>query len=240
MSWLLCSNGPVAAPGALNTIEGEMPEKRDVRVVGAHAPLLESTTRRGQERYEQLLYTAMALFLEKGYANVSLDEIVKASGGSKSAVYSYFGGKKELLEHVVQQLLQQFIHALRTVSVESLSLADAVRHLAEQMINLSLAPREVALFRLVMAESKNHPEVGRIWYEEGVTPTLQVFTEIIAKHPERNLMTTEVTALQFAAHLQGAVVYPLITEAIALNTAPSAQRVKAVVDTSMALLIGGR
>lgn len=47
-----------------------------------------------------ILKTALLLFLEKGYKNVSYQELVKKTGLSKGAIYHYFASKEELLVSV--------------------------------------------------------------------------------------------------------------------------------------------
>jgi AcrR family transcriptional regulator len=44
-----------------------------------------------------ILKVALLLFLEKGYKNVSYQELVKKTGMSKGAIYHYFASKEELL-----------------------------------------------------------------------------------------------------------------------------------------------
>lgn len=44
-----------------------------------------------------ILKVALLLFLEKGYKNVSYQDLVKKSGLSKGAIYHYFSSKEELL-----------------------------------------------------------------------------------------------------------------------------------------------
>ena len=44
-----------------------------------------------------ILKVALLLFLEKGYKNVSYQDLVKRSGLSKGAIYHYFSSKEELL-----------------------------------------------------------------------------------------------------------------------------------------------
>lgn len=46
---------------------------------------------------ERIAEAAWRLFDEKGYENVSVDEIIAATGTSKGAFYHYFSAKDELL-----------------------------------------------------------------------------------------------------------------------------------------------
>ena len=48
---------------------------------------------RGEVRNSRLQKVAADLFLKRGYEGVSIDRIVEVAGGSKSTVYSEFGGK---------------------------------------------------------------------------------------------------------------------------------------------------
>lgn len=54
-------------------------------------------TRRGQERRLALLLCATDLFLEKGYDDVSLDDIVSHAGGSKPLFINTLVIKKDFL-----------------------------------------------------------------------------------------------------------------------------------------------
>jgi len=44
-----------------------------------------------------ILKVALILFLEKGYKNVSYQDLIKSTGLSKGAIYHYFASKEELL-----------------------------------------------------------------------------------------------------------------------------------------------
>ena len=50
---------------------------------------------------KKILDTARKLFLEKGYENTSMQDIVNGLGMSKGAVYHHFKSKKELFDRVV-------------------------------------------------------------------------------------------------------------------------------------------
>ena len=48
------------------------------------------------ERERQMLETAHALFAERGYAEVTMDEVAAAVGVTKPLLYNYFGNKERL------------------------------------------------------------------------------------------------------------------------------------------------
>ena len=51
-----------------------------------------------------LMAAARRLFTERGYDGVGTEEIVRAAGVSRGALYHHFGGKAELLEAVYERL----------------------------------------------------------------------------------------------------------------------------------------
>ncbi|WP_019631881.1 TetR/AcrR family transcriptional regulator [Actinomadura atramentaria] len=54
---------------------------------------------------DRLLAVATRLFAEKGYESTSVQEIVRAAGVTKGAMYHYFGSKDDLLYAIYHRLL---------------------------------------------------------------------------------------------------------------------------------------
>ena len=59
---------------------------------------------------KQSLYdAAIALFLEKGYENVKIEEITQAANVAKGTFYIYFDSKKNLLYHSFDQFDSMYL-----------------------------------------------------------------------------------------------------------------------------------
>ena len=71
------------------------------------------TQERKNEIRNQFLDSAQKIFQEKGYAQTTMDDIVKASGTSKGAIYWYFKSKEELFQELHKRQLQQSILLLK-------------------------------------------------------------------------------------------------------------------------------
>jgi AcrR family transcriptional regulator len=65
-----------------------------------------------------ILLVTLQLFLEKGYKNVSYQDIVKATGLSKGAIYHYFESKDALLIAVFEFLLEATQEQAATAPVD--------------------------------------------------------------------------------------------------------------------------
>jgi AcrR family transcriptional regulator len=68
-----------------------------------------STPRRYQRldpatRREQILDTANALFAERGYEEVSIEDIARSAGVARGLVHHYFGGRKEVYLALLERL----------------------------------------------------------------------------------------------------------------------------------------
>lgn len=59
---------------------------------------------------EQILKTSLLLFLQKGFKEVTMNEIVKSSGFSKGAFYHYFSSKEEVFKEMLDVYFGQMLH----------------------------------------------------------------------------------------------------------------------------------
>lgn len=50
--------------------------------------------------------TAIAMFIESGYEKVTISEICKAAGVSRSVFYATFSGKSQIIEYVLERSIQ--------------------------------------------------------------------------------------------------------------------------------------
>ncbi|MFO0549501.1 MAG: TetR/AcrR family transcriptional regulator [Polyangiaceae bacterium] len=65
-----------------------------------------------EERREQLLSCGRALFLEKTYDQVSMDDLATRAGVSKGLVFHYFSTKRELYVEVVRAAANELLQAM--------------------------------------------------------------------------------------------------------------------------------
>lgn len=56
-------------------------------------------------RRAQIIDAAIACFLERGYTNTSMSDIIKASGLSSGSIYSHFSGKEDILISAINERL---------------------------------------------------------------------------------------------------------------------------------------
>lgn len=137
------------------------------------------TTYRGLARREQILAAATSMFLDHGYTGVSIDEIVKAVGGSKTNVYSQFGNKEGLFAAVVQTLCADFLHDFIRLDISGLDAGNGLRRLGRELLGILLKDAHIAFQRLIIAESGRFPALSQVWYAAGPQQSRQFMASFI-------------------------------------------------------------
>lgn len=130
-----------------------------------HVPKERPGNRMSEARRQEIARKAAALFIEKGYANVTIDEIIKLVGGSKATLYARFGGKEGLFETVIQQPCVDVTHAL---DIDPKGDIEAqLTQIARTFLKSVLDPNILELHRLMVSIGKTFPSVGSFFYESG-------------------------------------------------------------------------
>ena len=106
-----------------------------------------------EQREAEILRAARKVFIEKGFRDARMDEVAKAAGLSKGAVYFYFSSKKAVFEALVEQ---EHIRANRIldellVQIPESTPADVFVQMLETILGHLLSMRSPRFF-LIMAE----------------------------------------------------------------------------------------
>lgn len=136
-------------------------------------------TARGLVRHKALISAAEELFLAKGYAAATVDEIVAKAGGSKTNVYSQFGGKEGLFFEVVEHLSAEFISPLRQIDLGLAEPEVALAILARTLLRQLLKPRHIAFQRMILASSEQFPALMARWYEVGPRQSQAILARVL-------------------------------------------------------------
>jgi AcrR family transcriptional regulator len=145
-------------------------------------------TSRGKQRSEGMLRTAADLFLEKGYDQTSVDEVIQRAGGSKTHVYREFGGKEGLFLAAVEYLCAEVQQPIQTLDVSELPFEAGLLQLSQAVVRMLLAGRHLALQRLVFAEASRFQKTGEIWFAGGPEVTHGIFSRFFAQAMQAGLM----------------------------------------------------
>lgn len=193
-------------------------------------------TRRGEVKRAAILETASELFLAHGYDGVSVDEIVKACGGSKTNVYSYFGGKDGLFVAVVEALCDRFLEKVEQIEPARSDTAQGLRALAHSFLDSLLQDSHQAFLRLIIAEARRFPEIGQVWYARGPVATCQYVAGYLA---EQQAAGTKLNATPEVAaqHFHSMVIAGVLHRTLATGQRPDASQIEALVNSAIDLIV---
>lgn len=117
-------------------------------------------------RRAQIIEAAIACFLEKGYTNTSMSDIIKTSGLSSGSIYSHFSGKEDILVTAINERLEN-VKKLYAALPEGAGPQDILETIyTNQMVNENFS----AMLRIRL-ESLHAPEIARA--TANVMPLLQ-------------------------------------------------------------------
>ena len=107
-------------------------------------------------RRAQIIEAAISCFLEKGYTNTSMSDIIKASGLSSGSIYSHFSGKEDILITAINERLNN-VNELYETLPEGAGPQDILETIhTNQLVNDNFS----AMLR-IRAKSLHAPEIAR-------------------------------------------------------------------------------
>ena len=136
-----------------------------------------------EERPQQIIDAALAIFGERGLAAARLDDIAKRAGLSKGTIYLYFPNKEELFRDVIRHtIIAQIERAERELAAAAQqSAADTLAQFVRGYWGFLRSSNFAALFRLIHAELSSFPDLARFYGREVVERSLRLVTGIIER-----------------------------------------------------------
>lgn len=111
---------------------------------------------------------AAKLFLEKGYAGTSMDDVAASAGISKQTIYTHFPSKEKLFADLVlgnEQRASEFVAAMIGTFREAKELESGLRDLGRGYLKFVIRAEVLQLRRLVIGEAARFPDLARKYYE---------------------------------------------------------------------------
>lgn len=172
---------------------------------------------------------ATTLFLRHGYAGTTMDDIAKLAGITKRTVYNNYPDKEVLFRLIVMDMitnaerfacgLQSDFGAARTPASVRAMLHDLGRRMALAIVT----PQVIGLRRLLIAEARTLPGLGRAYLERAPGQVLRALAagfETLARRDLLRVRNTQRAAEQFAYLVVGA----RLDEGMLVGKAPATAR----------------
>jgi TetR/AcrR family transcriptional regulator, mexJK operon transcriptional repressor len=125
---------------------------------------------RSARKRQAILRAARDLFLRRGYAGTSMDEVALIAEASKVTIYKHFSDKHTLFIAVVTDAIdeakagsQSLVDKLGNSNDLELDLRDFAR----QHVALVTQPHLIQMRRMIIAEAHRFPDLARAWHRVG-------------------------------------------------------------------------
>jgi AcrR family transcriptional regulator len=166
--------------------------------------------RRPADRPAEILSAALEVFSERGFQAARLEEVARRAGVSKGALYLYFETKADLVRAVVTDAISPNIERTKAVASAEVPFEQAVRMGVGMLARKVVTDRRITgVVKLVIAESRNHPELATIWHETVVEPGVQLLSGLIAAAQARGEVRAGDPRL-FAFGLMGPMILSMV------------------------------
>ncbi|MFN3669479.1 MAG: TetR family transcriptional regulator [Brevundimonas sp.] len=137
--------------------------------------------RRPGARPAEILAAALEVFAERGFQAARLEEVARRAGVSKGALYLYFETKADLFRAVVTDAISPNIERVKAMASAEVPFEAAARLGIGLLARTVVTDRRISgVVKLVIAESRNHPELAAIWHETVIQPGLELIGGLIA------------------------------------------------------------
>jgi AcrR family transcriptional regulator len=113
-----------------------------------------------EELVRHIVDTAARLFIKRGYAATSIEQIAAAAGSGKQTIYRRFGSKTGIFHEVIGWNTQRLIEFAEAAGSSHEDPVTALKESGRLMLNFMLQPDMVSLHRMLVAEALRFPELG--------------------------------------------------------------------------------
>ncbi|QPK64620.1 TetR/AcrR family transcriptional regulator [Methylomonas sp. LL1] len=148
---------------------------------------------------QAILDAAKRAFISHGYSGASVEAIAEAAPVSKPTLYNHFKSKQDLFAAVIECQCQALLNTLNSVQTEADDPVVGLSAIAHAFVDLVYADEALQLYRLIIAEQQQFPELGELIYRSGPVPVLRLMSSYLAKLHERNIVN--ISDLETSSHL---------------------------------------
>ena len=176
--------------------------------------------RRKEARPSEIIEAAIALFAERGFGAARLEDVARRAGVAKGTVFVYFPTKDDLFRAVARTVLTSHLERLHSAAADlDRPMAELVPMLLAQAAAVIGEGRLPAMMRLLVAESRQFPDLARVWHDEVVSKVLGMLTLAIERAQARGEIKPGNARL-YAFSIMGPMLASALFREVFRDTAP--------------------
>jgi TetR/AcrR family transcriptional regulator, mexJK operon transcriptional repressor len=159
------------------------------------------TAEQARRRHDELLDSALDLFLDKGFEQATIDAIAASVGMTKRTVYARYENKAALFKAAVQRSIERLTVPPATLqALETGDIAATLAAVARLRIAQVMTPAGMKQQRIINTESYRFPEIFTMAYEQNTRPVVEFLAALLQRE-------TATGRLAIADPMRAAVVF---------------------------------
>ena len=143
------------------------------------------------QKRQAILDAARALFVQRGYAGTSMDDVAAQAHVSKQTVYSHFVDKARLFNELIAADIADSETSTHPL-IESMPMTERLERDLQVFARAHLAdvmqPELLRMRRMLIGEAERFPALAKAWYEAGPMRSCAVFAVWFKALDERGLL----------------------------------------------------
>lgn len=192
---------------------------------------------RKDAKRDVIIAGAKSVFLSNGFEATSMDAVALQAGVSKMTVYRHYGSKEALFAGVIADLCSKIVDD-DLGQIFSRPPRVALAAFARKMIDITFARETIELHRIVVAESRRFPKLGRLFYSSGPEVCITALETYFARNKQDlrfKVKNPRRAAEEFLEHLRG---YAHLRVMLGMEKQPSSREIDARISSAVQHVIG--
>ena len=195
--------------------------------------------RRAEARPDEVLDAAIALFIEKGFANTRVEDIALRAGLSKGAIYLYFPSKEAILEGLVKRAVVPIADNALGIFANYAGDPRPIIATALKMVAGRLAdPKLVAIPRLLIREMIHFPHFAETYRRDVLDRVIPVVRGLIARGVAEGYLRPVDPDLTVRSIVGPIVLHMLMAELFGM-TPEGGLGIERLIDNHLSILFDG-
>ena len=196
--------------------------------------------RRPDERPQEILDAALAVFAARGYRNTRLEDVGEAAGVTKGAIYHYFANKEDLLLRAIEQRSEEAFGRIEEILRDKTAPVSTRLRLVVRRWFGSVSKERLAVVTLLLQGIAHEaPDAFRRWLAGGPVASTRLIATLVREGQARGEFRPDADADVAARMLVSGLLQQTVWQQYAEGTAGLAIDQDRLVDSALDLFLHG-
>jgi len=196
--------------------------------------------RRPDERPQEILDAALAVFAERGYRNTRLEDVGEAAGVTKGAIYHYFANKEDLLLRAIEQRSEEAFGRIEEILRDKTAPVSTRLRLVVRRWFGSISKERLAVVTLLLQGIAHEaPDAFRRWLAGGPTASTRLIATLVREGQTRGEFRPDADADVAARMLVSGLLQQTVWQQYAESVPGVGVAQERLVDSALELFLHG-